>query len=39
MAADQLSNKNYNIIKAHGGEIKAESKEWQDSGYIIELSN
>ncbi len=28
---------NYDIIKAHGGEIKVESKEEEGTGFIIQL--
>ena len=28
----------YDIIKAHGGEIKVETKEGEGSGFIIQLS-
>jgi K+-sensing histidine kinase KdpD len=29
----------YNIIKAHGGELKVETKEGEGSMFIIQLSN
>ena len=30
---------NYDMIKAHGGEIKVESKEGEGSEFIIQLPN
>ena len=30
---------NYNIIKAHGGEIKVETKEGEGTEFIIQLPN
>jgi signal transduction histidine kinase len=29
----------YDIIKAHGGEIKVETKEGEDAEFIIQLRN
>ncbi len=29
----------YNIVKAHGGEIKVETKEGEGSEFIIQLTN
>lgn len=32
-----LIQKSYNIIKAHGGEIKVETKEGEGTQFIIQL--